>query len=204
MKPLRLAVAGAGVIGRAHIHVLQDRARSHGDLVLATPNALHCAQAPWRAREGAGPILLNIFHDVHNLRMLCGEITAVQAFASHAIRGFEVDDTVAISLKFAHRVLGRFLLSDTAACPRGWKQTSQENPADPSYPDEAGRSWFKPFVADTVDVVRDDPLKHQMAHFLAMIRGHAEPKVSVADGLTNLRVTEALVQAARLGATVTL
>ena len=94
------------------------------------------ADAPWRRELGGGPILLNMIHEVHNLRMLCGEIVAVQAFASHAVRGFPVEDTVAINLRFASGALGTFMLSDTAACPRSWEQTSQENKAYPTYDDE--------------------------------------------------------------------
>jgi predicted dehydrogenase len=185
------------------------------------------ADAPWRREIGAGPILLNMIHEVHNLRMLCGEIVAVQAFASHAVRGFPVEDTAAISLRFANGVLGTFLLSDTAACPRSWEQTSRENPADPSYEDEdcyviagtngtlsvptmrlktyprpEGRSWWKPFEVGVVGMVRDDPLKRQLEHFGAVIRGAAAPLVGARDGLANLRVTEAIAAAARSGTTV--
>lgn len=187
------------------------------------------AEGPWRREIGGGPILLNMIHEVHNLRMLCGDITAVQAFKSHATRGFPVEDTVAINLRFANGVLGSFMLSDTAACPRSWEQTSQENPAYPSYGDEdcyviAGthgslsvptmrlktyasdedRSWWKPFEVGTVGLVRDDPLKHQMAHFGAVVRGEARPLVSARDGLDNLRVTEAIAEAAASGRTVEL
>jgi predicted dehydrogenase len=185
--------------------------------------------APWRREIGAGPILLNMIHEVHNLRMLCGEIVAVQAFASRAVRGFPVEDTVAINLRFASGVLGTFMLSDTAACPRSWEQTSQENKAYATYKDEdcyviAGtngslsvptmrlktyprpeeRSWWKPFKVGVVAMVRDDPLKHQLEHFGAVIRGAAEPLVGARDGLANLRVTEAIVEAARAGTTVEL
>ena len=93
-------------------------------------------QGPWRRQPGGGPILINMIHEVHNLRMLCGEIVAVQAFKSHATRGFVVEDTVAINLRFASGALGSFMLSDAAACARSWEQTSQENPAYPSYTDE--------------------------------------------------------------------
>lgn len=187
------------------------------------------ADGPWRREPGGGPVLLNMIHEVHNLRMLCGEIVAVQAFASNATRGFAVEDTVAINLRFDSGVLGTFLLSDTAACPRSWEQTSGENPAYTRYDDEdcyviAGtrgslsvptmrlktyprdedRSWWKPFEVGTVGLVRDDPLKHQLEHFGAVVRGEAEPLVSARDGWRNLQVTEAILDAARLGCAVEL
>ncbi|MFM2058457.1 MAG: hypothetical protein RLY71_2842, partial [Pseudomonadota bacterium] len=61
------------------------------------------------------------------------------------------------------------------------------------------RSWWKPFEVGTVGLVRDDPLKHQMAHFGAVVRGEALPLVSARDGLANLRVTEAITTAAVSG-----
>jgi predicted dehydrogenase len=189
--------------------------------------AQYFSDGPWRAQPGGGPILINLIHEVHNLRMLCGEIAAVQALASHAVRGFAVEDTVSINLRFKTGVLGSFMLSDTAACARSWEQTSQENPAYPSYadedcyvlcgtlgslsvptmrikayPDAQAASWWKPFEIDRVELDREDPLTRQMAHFLQVVRGQAEPLVSVRDGLENLRVTEAIGESARSGCTV--
>jgi predicted dehydrogenase len=179
---------------------------------------------PWRREAGGGPILINMIHEVHNLRMLCGEIVAVQAVASNAVRGFAVEDTVAINLCFANGALGTFMLSDSAACARSWEQTSQENTAYASYADEdcyvvAGtfgslsvptmrlktyaraedRSWWKPFERGVVGVVREDPLTLQMEHFGAVIRGEARPLVTVRDGLANLRVTAAIAESSRTG-----
>ncbi|WP_310566733.1 Gfo/Idh/MocA family oxidoreductase [Hydrogenophaga sp.] len=183
---------------------------------------------PWRREPGGGPILINLIHEVHNLRMLCGEIVAVQAFASNAIRGFAVEDTVAINLRFASGALGSFMLSDTAACPRSWEQTSQENQAYATcededcyvvagtngslsvptmrlktYPRDQDRSWWKPFEVGTVGLVRDDPLKHQIEHFGAVVRGEASPLVTARDGLQNLKITEAIAEAAATGRVVT-
>jgi len=199
-----------------------------GSATFFKPDA-YFAQAPWRREPGGGPILLNMIHEVHNLRMLCGEITAVQAFSSHATRGFAVEDTVAINLRFASGALGSFMLSDTAACPRSWEQTSRENKAYAAcddedcyvitgtngalsvptmrlktYPRPEDRSWWKAFEAGIVGMVRDDPLKHQIAHFGAVVRGEALPLVSARDGLRNLEVTEAIAQAAATGRAVEL
>ena len=179
---------------------------------------------PWRREVGGGPILINMIHEVHNLRMLCGEVTAVQAIKSHALRGFAVEDTVAISLQFASGALGSFLLSDVAASARSWEHTSQENKAYPTYEDEdcyvisgtdgtlsvptmrlktypraEDRSWWKPFEVGVVGIVREDPLKRQMEHFGAVVRGEVAPLVSARDGLQNLRVTEAITLAAATG-----
>ncbi len=180
--------------------------------------------APWRSQPGGGPILINLIHEIGNLRALCGEIVAVQAMRSNAIRGFAVEDTVCIGLQFDSGALGSFILSDTAASPRSWEQTSQENKSYPTYPDEdcyviAGthgslsiptmrlktyardedRSWWVPFKDSTLALQREDPLALQLSHFCDVIEGRALPLVTVRDGLQNLRITEAIAEACRSG-----
>ena len=252
-KPIAATVAEAEILVRAvdekQARVLIGHHRAHspimamarevvqsgklGRLVSVMGSALffkpdhYFSDAPWRRELGAGPILLNLIHEIHNLRMLCGDIVAVQAFASHAVRNFPVEDTVAINLRFASGALGTFMLSDTAACARSWEQTSGENTAYPSYDDEdcyvlsgtsgslsvptmrlktyardEDRSWWKPFEQSVVGMQRADPIAIQMEHFGAVVRGEAEPLVSARDGLLNLRITEAITLAARTGHTV--
>jgi len=177
-------------------------------------------EAPWRSQTGGGPVLINLIHEIHSLRMLCGEIVEVQAMTSNAVRGFAVEDTASISFRFASGVLGSFLLSDTSASARSWEQTSQENKAYASYDDEdcyviAGtlgslavpsmrlktfaknddRSWFKPFDCNVVALQREDPLKLQIAHFLNVVQGKTVPLVSALDGLQNLLVVDAISRA---------
>jgi predicted dehydrogenase len=114
------------------------------------------------------------------------------------------------------------MLSDTAASARNWEHTSRENATYPyydgedccvlagtngslaiptmrlkSYARDEDRSWWKPFATWTLPLERADPLERQMEHFGAVIRGAAAPLVSARDGLQNLRVTEAIVAAAR-------
>jgi predicted dehydrogenase len=209
-------IVNSGVLGRL--------VAVTGTAVFYKPEGYHEGANAWRRTPGGGPILINMIHEIGNLRAMVGEIVAVQALASNATRGFEVEDTVAINLRFANGALGAFLLSDTAACAKSWEQTSQENKAYASYPDEDAytiigtngslgvptmrvryyarqedRSWFKPFASRTETVERDDPLARQIEHFAAVIRGEADPLVTCRDGLQNLRVTDAIAEAARTG-----
>jgi predicted dehydrogenase len=206
-----------------------------GKLVAVTGTALfykpddYFVDASWRRQIGGGPILINLIHEIGNLRSLCGEIVAVQAISSSATRGFEVEDTAAVILRFASGALGTFILSDTAAAARSWEQTSQENKDYATYPDEdcygivgtqgslsipsmrlktfapaQNRSWYEPMASSVVECQRADPLALQLAHFCAVARGEVQPLVSAHDGLQNLRVVEALAQAARSGTEVEL
>jgi predicted dehydrogenase len=206
-----------------------------GRLVAVTGSAMfykpdsYFDAAPWRREPGGGPILINLIHEIGNLRALCGEITVVFAFASNATRGFPVEDTVAINLRFANGALGTFMLCDSAASARSWEQTAQENKSYATYGDEdcylivgtegslavptmrlktyatkQERSWYKPMRAEVLAIDRADPLARQLLHFCAVIRGEAQPRVTARDGLANLRVTEAIAEAARTGKAITL
>lgn len=172
---------------------------------------------PWRREIGGGPILINLIHEIGIMRTLCGEIAAVQAIASNALRGFPVEDTVAINLRFRNGALGTFVLSDTGASPRSWEMTSRENPVYPTYPDEdcysitgtlgsldfptlrlkshrapQRPSWHTPFTEEVIPVVRQDPLERQLDNFVDVILGLAEPVVTAFDGAQNVRVADAI------------
>jgi predicted dehydrogenase len=181
---------------------------------------------PWRTKtaSGGGPILINLIHEIGNLRMLVGEIEAVQAIGSSKQRGFEVEDSVAINLLFESGALGVFLLSDTAAAANSWELTSGENPAYPNYPNDdcyliAGTqgsltvpsmrlryfpegieaSWLKPFQEETLQLHRADPLVRQLEHYIGVIRDEVPPLVSALDGYKNLLVTEAIKESCKSG-----
>lgn len=186
--------------------------------------AQYFLDGPWRSQLGGGPILINLIHEVGNLRALMGEIVKVQAMASSAVRQFVVEDTVVINFGFSNGALGTFVLSDTAATPMSWEQTARENPAYPTYEDvdcyvvsgtqgslsfptmriryfangnEA--SWWSPFLEEQISSERDDPLRLQLEHFVNLIQGHCKAQVSVADGYRNLLVIEAIRCAIRSG-----
>lgn len=184
-------------------------------------------EGEWRTRIGGGPILINIIHEIGLMRHFCGEIQSVFAVASNQVRGFEVEDTVALTFVFDDGVLGSFILSDAAASSKSWEMTSGENPAYPHYPEEncyhfagtmgsidfpsmqtrsyldrGSASWWHPFKTDMLDVARTDPLQSQLSHFLEVVRGTAKPLVSARDGYRNLLVIEAIKRSLQTGQTV--
>lgn len=85
-------------------------------------NALWCArkpasyfeEAPWRKSRsgGGGVILTNLSHELDLMRFLLGDITRVYAEVGTSLRGFEVDETVAITIKFAQGCVGTIILSE--------------------------------------------------------------------------------------------
>ena len=173
----------------------------------------------WRRLPGAGPVFVNLIHDIDLLRHLVGEITAVQSLASNAVRGFEVEDTAVILLEFASGAVGTASVSDAIPAPWSWELTSGENPAYPRT-DEAcyliggergslelpglrvwshagDGSWYDPIDIRAESVTEADPLVRQVEHFAAVIRGEETPLVSGREGLRTLAVIEAITMSAR-------
>lgn len=195
-----------------------------GDIVAVQGAALfykpddYFEAGPWRTRAGGGPILINMIHEVGNLRFLCGEITQVATLPSSARRGFEVEDTVGILIGFENGAVGTFILSDTAASCKSWEQTAKENldyhhDAEENCYHIAGTlgslsvptmtlhtftdkaSWWSPMATQRRPVAVTDPLVRQLAHFCDVIRGAATPLVGVYDGYRNLELTEQIAAA---------
>ncbi len=196
----------------------------HGSTWLMKPDDYF--DVDWRRQPGAGPVYINLIHDVDLLMHLCGPITRVQAMESNAVRGFAVEDTAVILLRFASGALGTVTLSDTTAAPWSWELTARENPAYPATGQDcyriAGthgalalpelalwqhteeRSWWTPISATRFPVDTDDPLVRQAEQFGEVIRKGATPLVPGADGLRALQVVEAVKTAAATGAPVDL
>ena len=190
---------------------------------LAKPDDYFTA-APWRGQPGAGPISVNMVHDVDVLRHLLGEVTEVRAQAAPSRRGHANEDMATALLRFASGALATLSVSDAIAAPWSWEMTARENPAyaatdqsccliggsegSLSLPDlrlwrhEGAPDWFTAIGALQHPRPQADPLEAQIAHFAEVIRG-APPLVSGAEGLATLEVVEAIAVAARTGQTVT-
>ncbi|MBS1830864.1 MAG: Gfo/Idh/MocA family oxidoreductase [Acidobacteria bacterium] len=177
----------------------------------------------WRREAGGGPVMINLIHVIDDLRNLCGEIAEVQAMTSNAARGFAVEDTAGVILRFANGAIGTVTLSDTAAGPWSWELTAGENAAYPRTEEScyfiagtegslsvprlefwhhgAGGHWWTPIEAERcgVGVEESDPLVGQMRHFCDVARGKARPLLDARGGAQTLRVTQAVLEAAGRG-----
>ena len=173
----------------------------------------------WRREPGGGPVLINLIHDIDDLRFICGDIASVQAFASSAARGFPVEDTAAIVLRFANGALGTVTVSDAVAAPWSWEITSGEAPNYPQRPENcyffAGtegsltvpklelwhypgdKGWGAPLARESIGVEHADPLARQLQHFCRVIRGEEQPLVCGADATRTLAATLAVHEAAQ-------
>jgi len=80
----------------------------------------------WRRQPGGGPILINLIHEIDLIRFMFGEIHSLQAVSSNAVRGFAVEDTAAVLLRFRNSAIGTISVSDTAVSPFSWDLASGE------------------------------------------------------------------------------
>ncbi|MCX7250241.1 MAG: Gfo/Idh/MocA family oxidoreductase [Burkholderiales bacterium] len=179
----------------------------------------------WRRVAGGGPVLINLIHEIDMLRFLVGEIVSVQAMDSHAVRGFEVEDSAAAVLRFANGAIGTLVLSDATASPWCWDFCAGEQGQYPrqavqshfiagtqgslSLPDLAlwnyrgERSWHAELSREQTMVHLADPYARQLEHFAGVIEGRESSLCSALDGLRTLQATLAVHEAAVSGQAVT-
>lgn len=176
--------------------------------------------APWRSQPGAGPIAVNLVHDVDLMRHLAGEITSVVAVARPSSRGGDNEDVASALLEFENGAVGTITVSDSIVAPWSWEMTSGEYPIYPrteescyliggshgalSLPElrvwthrDGVRDWWAPMSASAEIRDNSDPLVNQIEHFAEVIRGRAAPIVSGAEGARTLEVIEAIQRSGR-------
>jgi predicted dehydrogenase len=208
------------------INTARDTIRSGGLGSLVGVSVLWCMYkpseyfvvGPWRRKKGGGPLLINAIHEIDNLRYVCGEISRVYAEVSNKTRGFEVEDTVSVSVRFKDGALASILMSDTAPSLWGYECTTGENPffyptkgdiyhylgtkaslTFPSlmktyYADPAKMGWQHPISTVQVEAPKDDTYVEQMRHFCRVVRGEEEPRTSGEDGRRTLEVIMAVAK----------
>ena len=200
-----------------------------GDLVSFSGVTWFCKpdeyfEADWRRMPGAGPVYLNMIHDIDLVHYLCGAIESVHAWESNIVRGNAVEETAVVSMKFRSGMLGTINVSDAIVAPWSWELTARENPSYPPttqhcyliggthgslelpglrlWRNRDKRSWGEPIDATQLPFGFEDPLRRQIRQFVAVVRGEEAPLVSGRDGLQALRVVEAVKRSAAIGAPV--
>ncbi|NVO28589.1 Gfo/Idh/MocA family oxidoreductase [Donghicola sp. C2-DW-16] len=179
----------------------------------------------WRTLPGAGVLMTNVSHEMDLLRFLVGDMTEVSALTSNARRGMVIEDTAALSLRFANGALGSVLMSDAGASPWAFEAATGENPtiarsgedylriigtmgalAFPSLTqwsrgDDGEIEWSKPMRRQfTQPAAPIDPLQAQIERFASVVGG-AEDDIlcTLADGHAALELTLAAVLSGRDG-----
>ncbi|MBI9083292.1 MAG: Gfo/Idh/MocA family oxidoreductase [Desulfobacterales bacterium] len=176
-----------------------------------------------RQRHVGGPLLINLIHDLDSLRFICGEIKEVYARASSAVRGFDVEDSLSISIAFDNGAIGSVLASDATPAAWSYEAAVGENPlyfrteencyhflgtsaslAFPRmelwrYADANRKGWQHPMERSQIAVGEADPLKVQLEHFCRVVRGEDEPVVNARDGAETLAVALAVQRSASKG-----
>ncbi len=183
--------------------------------------------APWRKQKGAGPISVNLVHDIDLMRYLAGEIVQVHAYAQPSVRGFENEDVAAAIMTFQNGAIATISVSDSIVSPWSWELTSGEYPIYPStqessyliggshgsisIPDlrlwsheEGQRDWWTPISATSLKTGASDPLVNQIAHFVKVARKEKPPLVSGWEGLKTLQVIEAIQKSCTSGTSITI
>ena len=173
----------------------------------------------WRSvKPDGGPVLINLVHELDILRYICGEIDQVFAQGRSTARGFEVEDSVSISLTFRNGAVAVILGSDATTAPWSYEATTGENPlyfnvpencyyftgtdgalAFPQmelwkYPERNGRGWQHPMQKSVVPVTRANSLTVQLAHFCDVVRGTQPPLVDARDGARSLAAALAVLE----------
>lgn len=180
----------------------------------------------WRRERGTGgPFLINLIHEIDLLRHLVGEVTTVSALASSAARGFDVEDTGAVTLGFAGGALASLVVSDAVAGPFSWDLTAGDSPRFPVHDVASHRiggeaaaltlptlevweydgpaEWTSRQHAARESVPPGDPYTGQLRHLRDVVAGEVEPLVSAREGARDVEIVEAVTRSARTGAVVT-
>jgi predicted dehydrogenase len=183
--------------------------------------------APWRRETGAGPISVNLAHDVDLMRHLAGEITSVMSVTRPSERGGDNEDVASALLEFEKGAVGTITVSDSIVAPWSWELTSGEYPIYPrtqescyfiggshgslSLPQlrvwthrDGVRDWWTPMSVTAEIRDNSDPLVNQIKHFMQVIRGQAAPIVSGTEGVRTLEVIEAIQSSGRTNTRVEL
>lgn len=147
-------------------------------------------------------------------------VYAEQTPSQRANPSHDAEEGTAITLKFASGIVGTFLLCDATPSPHNFEAGTGENPTIPQTGEDTGsdfyrifgseaslsvpdmrrwsyggreeKSWTQKLAMERFEVKDATPFNMQLAHFVDVIQGKAEPSCNDVEGLRALLVCDAI------------
>lgn len=158
-------------------------------------------------------------------------VHAEKAFPQRPNPPHETEEGAAMTLRFASGVVGTFLVCDATPSPHSFETGTGENPLIPgspagnndsdfyrifgsnaslsvpdmtrwSYDGRPAKSWNHPLSVERFEVQNSTPFDLQLAHFVDVARGMAQPRCSGEEGLGALVVCQAVRRSIESGQSV--
>ncbi len=164
----------------------------------------------WRTKRdmGGGPLLTNCIHDLDRLRYVCGDLDTVSALMSNEVRQFEVEDTIAISIRCKNGAVGTIFLSDCSHRAEpftdyyfGTKATLMYNSSsfyleDPQHLfQQVSWDYDRNHRTERYVLGKEDNHLKELRHFCQVIQGQASPRTTGEDGRKTLQSMLAIQEA---------
>jgi predicted dehydrogenase len=171
---------------------------------------------------GGGTVALNGIHDLDRLRYLCGDMEKVYAMKGNSIRGFEVEDTAAVSIRCKSGAIGTYYISDCSHPISEFTDTYflekgtirflcssfYQQPGSHVYQEGALGEGFAPAEREkelrTVYIPFESPHVKEVSFFCRMIREGLNPVTSVEDGKKSMELMNAVIKSMDTGNVVCL
>lgn len=182
----------------------------------------------WRITPGVGgPLLINLIHEIDVMRYLIGEVDSIHSFTSNYNRGFPVEDSGVVNVRFKNQALLSCVFCDGTPSRYGFEVVANETNdfynmhkdvyfffgdkgqlSFPSmevtrYTEECGGNDLHfPLYGELLPVPRYDALDGEVKHLVNMIDGTETSLCSAEDATETLRCIEAIKVSAETGSVV--
>ncbi len=167
---------------------------------------------------GGGTVANNGIHDVDRIRYLCGDVEAVYAMKGNMYRGFEVEDTAAVSIKCKSGAVGTYYISDcshplTEYTDFYFTEKATVRFKCSSFYAQAGFMTYEEGALDTkefayhlrerdihtVQIPVQNNHAKEIGHFCDVILKGAEPVTTGIDGKKSMEVMNAVIESLDTG-----
>jgi predicted dehydrogenase len=161
--------------------------------------------------ELGGGVVLTLSHPLDYLRWLSGEVSELWAFTGNQGLGMAVEDTAEIGLRFETGCLGSLHLDYNQRPPshtldltgaRGRILWDNADGTARLYQAEGAKEWQ--IITPPEGFERNWLFMDELRHFLAVIRGEAQPLCTLEDGIQALRLSLGALDSAGMGIRVNL